>query len=621
MTETGKSPGTSAMEIIDRYRVASLERLARLDTAWSRLTADPTSAETIAVIDREVHALEAESRMVGFTDVDLVAHKVAHLIDVARERSFQITDDIDVLVAMALRFMTMLIRKRAGHAGGQGIDLPGFVRQIDAVIADTRRNHPLRGRIATAPIAKPPNRDLLSNTVRDRLASVALDLFLEVAAGRDSRRVRRGWRLLRDSLAPPDPIPIGPALARHGHGAQELAHELDREIALRFDLANAGTAAPSIVDALDVATQLLLHNAIDHGVESPDERDFANKPREAQVTVRCHGEHGRVVLEVIDDGRGIDYVRVKGRAISLGLLGPTAHPTDAELTDLLFHPALSTRELVTGIFSGRGIGLDTIASQVGAVGGSVSARSRAGEGATWTIVIPEPVRRFRVIRFTVRGTNVAFAIPDDWTIAVVQHGDNVLDLVEELGIGPPTPNPLVLEITRGELMLHVAAAGEPQEAEARWLVATAPDQPAGVIAIDGLEHLLLRPELLASSSGRVAIVDESEIVRELVGFALKPQGIDVVPFTDPKPVIASFADAPVELVLIDVSFKTLDFAGYIARIKSAQPGTLVYLHSDRTPSELAQLAEQFQADGYLSKTLGRDQFVARVLRILRTRNT
>jgi CheY-like chemotaxis protein/signal transduction histidine kinase len=607
MTEWSGKPPTAA-EIIDRYRVASLERLARLDATWTRLTADPASAETIAMLDREIHALETESRMVGFTDVDLVARKTADLIDVARERSFQITDDLDVLVTMALRFMTMLIRKRAGLAGGQGIDLPGFVRQIDAVIADTRRNHP-------------PNRDLLSHVVRNRLASVALDLFLDLAGGRESRRVRRGWRLLRDSLAPPDPIPIAPAIARHEAAVAELARELDKELALRFDLATAGTAAPSIVDALDVAALHLLHNAIDHGVESPDERDFALKPREAQITVRCHGEHGRVVLDVIDDGRGVDFVRVRGRAISLGLLEPNAHPTDAELTELLFHPALSTRELVAGIFSGRGVGLDTIASQVGAVGGTVSVRSRPGEGATWTVSIPEPVRRFRVQRFTVRGTPIAFAIPDDWTIAVVPHSGNVIDLVEELAIGPAASrNPITLEISRGDHRVHIAAGGEPQEAEARWLVATGPEAPAGVISIDGLEHLLLRPELLAAASGRVAIVDDSEIVRELVGFSLKPHGIEVLPFPDVKSLVGALAETPADLVLLDPSFKGLDIAGFITRVKLAAPGTLVYLHSDRTPSELAQLAEQARADGYLSKTLGRDQFVARTLKILRSRS-
>jgi two-component system chemotaxis sensor kinase CheA len=245
MTEwSGKQQSTLPEEVIARFRVASLERLERLEASWVQLTADPSDAATSAGIAHELHTLKGEARMIGFTDVDMVAHKLEDVLEVARERNFQISDDIDLVVTMALRFMTMLIRKKVGQTLG-GIDLPGFVRQIDGVVGDARRHHPLRGRVSTSPIAKlDANRELLSGNVRDRFAGVAFDLFLELSSGRESRRLRRAWTQLRDSLAPPDPKRIAPMFAKHEQGAAELARDLGKEVELTFEL-DAEARAPT----------------------------------------------------------------------------------------------------------------------------------------------------------------------------------------------------------------------------------------------------------------------------------------------------------------------------------------------------------------------------------------
>ena len=301
-------------EIIDRFRIGSLERIERLEALWTRLMADPNDTETVIAIDREVHTLKGEARMVGFTDVDMVAHKLEDVLELARERGFHINDDVDLVVTMALRFMAMLIRKKAGQTLG-GIDLPGFVRQIDSVMRDARRQHPLRGRVSTSSALKvDPNKDLLSTTVRDRLAGVALDLFLELSSGRESRRVRRSWKTLRDSLAPPDPVAIAPILGKHEGAARDLANDLCKEVDLSFALDADARTSPAIVEALDVAMLHLIRNAIDHGVESVDQR--AGKAFTATLTVRCTVDSDHVILEISDDGRGIDFESVRSRAVA-----------------------------------------------------------------------------------------------------------------------------------------------------------------------------------------------------------------------------------------------------------------------------------------------------------------
>jgi len=255
------------------------------------------------------------------------------------------------------------------------------------------------------------------------------------------------------------------------------------------------------------------------------------------------------------------------------------------------------------------------------IGGTVAMRSRFGEGATWTVVIPSAQRRFPVHKLIVRGTTVPFAIPADWTITTAESSDGAIDLIEELGLGPPHANPLVLQLSRGDTSVRIAVAAAPQDAEARWLVTTSADTLAGVASIDNVECLVLKPELLVHTSGKVAVIDDSEIVREMVAFTLEPYGIEVALFEQLEPVSGTLAVKPVDIVLLDLSFKGMDIAATVQRLKQTLPTVEVYLHSDRTPVELARLAEQAKADGHIAKAAGRDQFVARVLRILRTKRS
>lgn len=598
--------------MIERFRAVALERLERLEAAWAKLTSEPHDAATAAILERELHTLKGEARMVGFVDVDLVAHKLEDILDVCRELS--ISDDVDLVVTMALRFMTMLIRKKAGQTLG-GIDLPGFVRQLDTVAKETRKQHPLRGRIATSTL---PQRELFSGKVRDRLAGVALDLFLELASGRESKRIRHAWQQLRDSLSPADPELLAPILAKHETGARELAHALGKLVTFEFLLDAEARAPASIIKTLDLAALHLIRNAIDHGIERAEDRIAAGKPADGMIRVRCIVEEGRVVLEIDDDGCGIDFPSVRASGIELGLLKPDATPTDAELSKLLFHPGLTTRKQATSV-SGRGIGLDAVHGQVSAVGGDVQVASEPGRGTSWTIAVPSPLRRFRVLQFTVRGTQIPCCVPADWAIEVEGAANDTIDLVEELGIGQATANPYTFELTRGDSIVRIGAASEPLETEARWLVATGAESLAGVASIEGVECLVLKPEMLVASTGKVAIVDDSEIIRELVRFSLQPYGIEVSSFEDPSALVGTLAANPVQLVLLDLSFKGVDIPQLVRRIKSALPDCAVYLHSDRTPLELARIAETAAADGYLAKALGREQFVTRVLKILRRR--
>ena len=155
--------------LIEQYRTVALERLDRIESGWEQViaTLDVVAAEAL---HRELHTLKGESRLVGFLDVDTVCHKLEDLLDVARGRGYAVDEDFDLAVNMAVRFMVMLVRKRVGTALG-GFDLPGFVRHIDQLVGEARRDS--SGKIRRAGSLTPLNKvnpaAQVSTAMRERL--------------------------------------------------------------------------------------------------------------------------------------------------------------------------------------------------------------------------------------------------------------------------------------------------------------------------------------------------------------------------------------------------------------------------------------------------------------------
>jgi chemotaxis protein histidine kinase CheA/ActR/RegA family two-component response regulator len=138
------------------------------------------------------------------------------------------------------------------------------------------------------------------------------------------------------------------------------------------------------IDVLNQLVDPLLHilrNAVDHGIESPDERAAAGKPRAGRIGLAVSRRGQIVTVQVADDGRGLDLPQIRAKAIERGLLEPGASPSDAEIARLTLLPGFSTRDAVTEI-SGRGVGLDVVATRLRSLAGAVDVRSRAGQGLT-----------------------------------------------------------------------------------------------------------------------------------------------------------------------------------------------------------------------------------------------
>ena len=143
----------------------------------------------------------------------------------------------------------------------------------------------------------------------------------------------------------------------------------------------------TVIERLADPLTHMIRNAIDHGLESPEKRAAAGKPAEGVVKLAAFHRSGRIVIEVSDDGGGINRERVKGIAIEKGLVAPEATLSDEEIDNLIFMPGFSTATEVSDI-SGRGVGMDVVRRSIQALGGRINIVSKPGKGSTFTMSLP-----------------------------------------------------------------------------------------------------------------------------------------------------------------------------------------------------------------------------------------
>jgi two-component system chemotaxis sensor kinase CheA len=193
-------------------------------------------------------------------------------------------------------------------------------------------------------------------------------------------------RELQDGVMSIRTQPVRTVFSRMPRLVREVAGMLGKDV--RLVIAGEGTEIDkTVVEQLADPLTHLLRNALDHGVEPPEMREAAGKPRQGTVTLSAEQRGGRIIIEVSDDGRGIDHARVLARARERGLIPPDAAPGEAEIEDLIFLPGFSTAATVSAV-SGRGVGMDVVRRNIEALGGRIRVESRLGQGSRFILTLP-----------------------------------------------------------------------------------------------------------------------------------------------------------------------------------------------------------------------------------------
>ena len=181
-------------------------------------------------------------------------------------------------------------------------------------------------------------------------------------------------------------VPIRGTFQKMARLVRDVATQLGKEIRLVLD-GEETELDRSVIEEIGDPLVHMIRNSADHGIESPADRTAAGKPAGGTITLRAYHQGGFVVIEVADDGRGLDPARIRRTAVQRGLIRADEQLGDREVLDLIFAPGFSTAERVSDV-SGRGVGMDVVRRNIERIRGKVEIDSTPGRGTTFTIFMP-----------------------------------------------------------------------------------------------------------------------------------------------------------------------------------------------------------------------------------------
>jgi len=222
-------------------------------------------------------------------------------------------------------------------------------------------------------------------TVQARLSQTALTRgipeFLSIA-----EEVERLTVLLRDKTMNIRMLPIGTTFSKFKRAVRDLSAELGKEIELTTEGAET-ELDKTVIERLSDPLVHLIRNSMDHGIETPEVREASGKPRRGTIHLSAVHSGAHVLIQIKDDGAGLDTQAIRAKAVEKGLVAPDATPSDKELFRLILMPDFSTAKNVTSM-SGRGVGLDVVKKAIDALRGSIEITSIRGAGAMITLKLP-----------------------------------------------------------------------------------------------------------------------------------------------------------------------------------------------------------------------------------------
>jgi len=246
---------------------------------------------------------------------------------------------------------------------------------------------------------------------------------------RESRLLERKLDDLQKGILEVRMVPLGQVFDKLARTVRRIARESGKEV--DFVMHGGEVEVDKlIVEALSDPLMHLVRNAVDHGVEGPEERRLLGKKPRGQVSVRATQRGNQVVIEVSDDGRGLDEDRIREVAVRTGIVAAehAAELSERELQNLIFLPGFSTASRVSEV-SGRGVGLDVVKTNVSRLSGLIDTQSERNQGASFTITLPETLAIVRALVVSVSGR--VYAVPLNAVSEITSIAESDVKTVEK----------------------------------------------------------------------------------------------------------------------------------------------------------------------------------------------
>lgn len=298
---------------------------------------------------------------------------------------------------------------------------------------------------------------------------------------------------LHESVMKVRMVPIESVVNKFPRMIRDLTKKLDKKMELYMS-GEETELDRTVVDEIGDPLMHLLRNSADHGLESAEVRAQRGKPEVGSIWLDAYQDGNNVVIEVRDDGNGIDTESVKRKAIERGQITPeqALNMSEKEIIDLLFLPSFSTAEKVTDV-SGRGVGLDVVKSKIEALSGEVEVKSRLGEGSTWIIRLPLTLAIIQALMVEVGGEKYAISLGSIQTIEDVMPED--IKLVQNKEVIHLRGS--VIPLIRLDKELDVTSTRKPEE-NMTVIIVKKGDKTAGFV----VDELQGQQEIVIKSMGK-----------------------------------------------------------------------------------------------------------------------
>ncbi|MFT4180228.1 MAG: Hpt domain-containing protein [Thermomonas sp.] len=465
---------------------------------------------------------------------------------------------------------------------------------------------------------------------------------------------------LQEGLMRTRMLPFDSLVPRLRRVIRQAAGETGKQAQLKLDGAQ-GELDRNVLERMTAPLEHMLRNAIAHGLESPDARRKAGKPEEGSIRVAVRREGSEVVLQVSDDGAGLNRDAIRARGIERGLIRADAVLADGDLDQLILEPGFSTAETVSRL-AGRGVGMDVVASEVRQLGGSIDISTRPGEGTTFTLRLPQTLAVTQAVFVKIGDTEYAVPIASVRGVGRISREDMAKDgasyryggedyVLHDLGslVGTASVKaegqmqvPLLL-VRSGELRAAVAIdqvvgnreivvkSGGPQLASVPGIFGATIMGDGRVVVILDVAPLVRRhaamprdaaPVVQVSEQRRVPlvmVVDDSVTMRKVTGRVLERHSFEVATAKDGLDALERMAEIIPDLMLLDIEMPRMD--GYeLATAMKADPrmrNVPIIMITSRTGEKHRERAMQIGVERYLGKPYQEVELMRNVFELLK----
>ncbi|HLH37558.1 MAG TPA: chemotaxis protein CheA [Bryobacteraceae bacterium] len=401
-------------ELINDFIIEAGEHLSNVELQLLALDQDGANAEALHAIFRGFHTIKGLAGFLGLDPIQEVAHEIETVLDLARNGSLQITPPhIDVILAgkdyldRSLAALKEMLETGAAPALGENEALLASIRAsakeprleeavpaaLSALAATQEPAQAERPAEAQAIKVDTQKLDFLVDMVGEMVIAQSLvehDPELGLAGKprltRNLAQLARITAEVQRTAMSMRMIPIRQLFRKMSRLVRDLARKTGKQVELEL-FGEETELDRGIVENLADPLMHMVRNSIDHGIETAAERARAGKDAMARVTLRAAHQAGFILIEVSDDGRGLDAQKILKKAREKGLVEDDAELSESQIHNLIFSPGFSTAERITSV-SGRGVGMDVVKKQILKLRGKIEIHSRPGQGATFYLKLP-----------------------------------------------------------------------------------------------------------------------------------------------------------------------------------------------------------------------------------------